>query len=257
MSDGSQLSARMWLPKDAEENPVPTILTYYPYRKSDSMLPAATRWLPYLAGHGYAAVWLDARGTGESDDLIADEYAPQEIDDGVEAISWLASQPWCTGAVGIWGLSWAGQNALLIAAQRPPALRAVISLGATDDGYSDDAEYQGGCVLGPQFIWTTTVHVLMAQPPQPWLVGDGWRAMWHGRIEKMASFQEYKLTHQRRDDYWKRVSVCENYDAIACPVYLIGGWADGYINTIPRFLSNFSGPKKGLIGPWAHGLPHA
>jgi uncharacterized protein len=219
MPDGGRLSARMWLPVDA-------------------------------------AVALDARGTGESDGLIEDEYADRELDDGVAAIAWLAAQPWCTGAVGIWGLSWSGQNALQIAARRPPQLRAVISLGAADDLYSDDAEYMGGCLLVSQFNWTTTVHALMAQPPHPSIVGARWREQWIERIEQMAPFLEYRLRHQRRDAYWKRGSVCEDYGAITCPVYMIGGWFDGYVNAVLSFLANSPGPRKGLIGPWAHGLPH-
>ena len=35
LSDGVGLSAMIWLPKDAEEKPVPAILEYLPYRKRD------------------------------------------------------------------------------------------------------------------------------------------------------------------------------------------------------------------------------
>ncbi len=50
--------------------------------------------------------------------------------------------------------------------------------------------------------------------------------------------------------------MCEDYDAIQCPVYAVGGWTDGYTNAIPRLLANLSAPRKGLIGPWAHAYPH-
>jgi putative CocE/NonD family hydrolase len=78
------------------------------------------RW---FAGHGYAAVRVDIRGTGGSDGLLLDEYTEQEQADGVETIGWIASQPWCTGAVGMIGKSWGGIAALQIAARRPPAAR--------------------------------------------------------------------------------------------------------------------------------------
>ena len=65
------------------------------------------------------------------------------------------------------------------------------------------------------------------------------------------------IAHQHRDDYWKQGSVCEDYSSITAAVYAVGGWADGYSNAIPRLIAGLPGPKKGLIGPWAHAYPHA
>ena len=65
------------------------------------------------------------------------------------------------------------------------------------------------------------------------------------------------LAHQRRDAYWKQGSVCEDYSAIEAAVYAVGGWSDGYTNAIPRLLEGLPGPRKGLIGPWAHAWPQA
>ena len=64
------------------------------------------------------------------------------------------------------------------------------------------------------------------------------------------------LRHQYRDDYWKHGSVSEHYDAIKCPVMLVGGWADGYTNAIFRLLEHLQVPRQGLIGPWGHKYPH-
>jgi predicted acyl esterase len=50
--------------------------------------------------------------------------------------------------------------------------------------------------------------------------------------------------------------VCEDFAAIQCPVYAVGGWTDGYTNAIPRLLERLAVPRKGLIGPWAHAYPH-
>src|SRR5204862_3244826 len=60
---------------------------------------------------------------------------------------------------------------------------------------------------------------------------------------------------QRRDAFWQHGSVCEDYGAIECPVYVVGGWADGYTNAVPRLLAGLTCPRKGLIGPWAHAYP--
>jgi predicted acyl esterase len=95
-----------------------------------------------------------------------------------------------------------------------------------------------------------------AAPPDPELAGARWRAMWRDRLEHAAFFPALWLEHTRRDDYWKHGSVSENYGAITCPVYAIGGWADAYSNAIPRLLAGLKVPRKGLIGPWAHLYPH-
>ena len=256
LPDGCRLAARIWLPCNAAEEPVPAIIEYIPYRKRDR-----TRWRDepmhrYFAGHGYAAIRIDLRGAGESDGLLCDEYLEQEQDDGVAAIEWIASQPWCTGTVGMMGKSWGGFNALQIAARRPPPLKAIITVCSTDDRYADDAHYMGGCLLNENVMWGSVLLTTNAQPPDPVLVGERWRAMWLERLEYSPLYTVRWLRHQRRDHYWKHGSVAEDFAAIGCPVYAIGGWADGYSNAVPRLLAGLSVPRKGLVGPWAHVYPH-
>jgi uncharacterized protein len=256
LHDGTRLAARIWLPEDAERNPVPAILEYLPYRKRSGTYERDALTHPWLAGHGYAAVRVDIRGSGESDGLLFDEYARQEQDDALEVIAWLAAQRWCSGAVGMMGISWGGFNALQVAARRPPALKAVIPLCSTDDRYRDDVHYMGGTVLRAGFGWASFLFGAMCHPPDPALVGDRWRAMWLERLENLPLFLETWLRHQTKDAYWKHGSVCENYGAIRCPVFAVGGWTDGYSNAIPRLLEHLTVPRKGLIGPWAHAYPH-
>jgi hypothetical protein len=210
----------------------------------------------YFAGHGYAAVRVDLRGSGDSDGLLFDEYLPQEHDDAVEVIRWIAAQPWCTGAVGMMGISWGGINALQVAARQPPALKAIITLCSTDDRYADDAHYMGGCLLNENLSWGSVLLTFNALPPDPVLIGERWRAVWRARLDNAVLFPELWLHHQRRDAYWQHGSVCEGFSRIACPVYAIGGWADAYSNAIPRLLEGLTVPRKGLIGPWAHTFPH-
>jgi predicted acyl esterase len=257
LKDGTSLAARIWLPEDAGQTPVPAILEYLPYRKRDGTYERDALTHPYLAGHGYAGVRVDLRGCGESTGLLFDEYAQQEQDDALEIIAWLASQPWCNGNVGMMGISWGGFNGLQVAARRPPALKAVVSICSTDDRYADDAHYMGGTFLATAGLeWAFFFFGLMCLPPDPTLVGDSWRAMWLQRLENLPQFLETWLQHQRRDAYWKHGSVCEAYAAIQCPVYAVGGWTDGYKNAIPRLIEHLNVPRKGLIGPWAHAYPH-
>ena len=256
LPDGCRLAARIWLPEDAEEEPVPAVLEFLPYRKNDGTAVRDFQRQPYLAGHGYAAVRVDLRGTGESDGVIEDEYTVQEHDDAVEVLAWLAAQPWCTGALGMWGISWGGFNALQVAARRPVALKAIMTLCSTDDRYADDVHYRGGCILATDMLhWASSMLTWNARAPDPRLVGDGWRKTWLERLERTPPFIEPWLTHQRRDAYWRHGSVCEHFAAVECPVYAVGGFADGYTNAVPRLLAGLSVPRKGLVGPWAHAFP--
>jgi uncharacterized protein len=257
MPDGCRLAARIWLPDDAETDPVPAILEYIPYRKNDATAPGDAPMHAYFAGHGYASLRVDLRGSGDSDGILEDEYLPVEQEDALHVLRWLAAQPWCTGRVGIIGKSWGGFNALQIAARAPEELGAVISVASTDDRYADDVHYMGGCVLGSDMLsWASTMLAYNARPPDPDVVGDSWRGQWLERIEQTPPFVENWLAHQRRDGFWKQGSVCEDYSAITCAVYMVGGWADAYRNAILRFLEHYQGPCKGLIGPWAHVYPH-
>ena len=256
ISDGCRLAARIWMPADAESDPVPAILEYIPYRKNDL---TAERDIPhhtYLAGHGYACVRVDLRGSGESDGVLKDEYLQQELDDGLEVLAWIARQPWCTGRVGMIGISWGGFNGLQIAALQPPELFAVISICSTDDRYADDIHHMGGCLLGDNLSWASTMFSHNSCAPDPAVVGSRWRKMWMQRLEGSGLWLAEWLRHQRRDAYWKHGSVCEDYRAIVCPVMAVSGWADGYTNAVFRLLANLRVPRKGLIGPWSHLYPH-
>jgi uncharacterized protein len=256
LKDGTELAARIWMPEDAEQDPVPAILEYLPYRKRDGTYERDALTQPWLAGHGYAGVRVDIRGSGESDGLLSDEYARQEQEDALEIIAWLAAQPWCSGAVGMMGISWGGFNGLQVAALRPPALKAIVTICSTDDRYADDVHYMGGAKLNAGFGWASFFFGAMCHPPDPALVGERWRAMWLERLANLPLFLEIWTEHQRRDAYWRHGSVCEDYAAIQCPVYAVGGWTDGYTNAIPRLLERLAVPRKGLIGPWAHAYPH-
>jgi putative CocE/NonD family hydrolase len=256
LSDGSRMAARMWRPEDAERHRVPAIVEYIPYRKRDITRRRDEVNHPYLAGHGYACIRVDMRGSGDSDGVLCDQYLEQEQSDGVEAIQWAAGQPWCDGNVGMFGISWGGFNALQIAARRPAALKALIASCATDDLYADNMHYMGGCLLADNLSEATTMFAFNSTPPDPDIVGPRWREMWHERLQHSGHWLDIWLRHQRRDAYWKRGSVCEDYAAIRCPVMAVSGWADGYTNAVFRLLSDLQVPRMGLVGPWGHRYPH-
>lgn len=254
--DGKRLAARVWLPTDAGEMPVPAILEYLPYRKNDHTLPRDIARAPYIAGHGYAYIRVDLRGCGESEGVMLDEYTVQELQDGCDVIAWLAAQDWCDGGVGMVGISWGGFNGLQIAALQPPALKAIVTLCSTDDRYADDIHYMGGTLLCEQISWASTMFGLNTLPPDPRHVGERWRDMWMQRLTGSGLWLKNWLEHQTRDAFWKHGSICEDYTAVKVPVYAASGWADGYPRTVFRLMENLEVPRKGLVGPWAHKYPH-
>ncbi|WP_078578785.1 CocE/NonD family hydrolase [Salipaludibacillus agaradhaerens] len=256
MSDGRKLAATIWLPVDADENPVPAILEYIPYRKNDFTAIRDSVRHPYFAGHGYASIRVDIGGTGDSDGYLKDEYLKQEQDDALEVLSWIEQQAWSTGAVGMIGKSWGGFNSLQVAARQHPALKAIITLCSTDDRYADDVHYRGGNVLASDMLWwASTMFAYNARPQDPEVVGEAWKENWLERLEKTPPFVEEWLRHQRRDDYWKHGSVCENIEDITIPVFAVSGWQDGYTDAVFRLLQDLPGESKGLVGPWAHEYP--
>lgn len=256
MSDGCRLSARVWMPANADQKPAPVILEHLPYRKRDGTIVRDELTHPWFAGHGYVCIRTDMRGNGESEGLMDDEYTAQELQDAVEVIEWAAKQPWCNGNVGMMGISWGGFNGLQVAALAPEPLKAVITLCSTVDRYADDIHYKGGCLLGENFGWSTNMLSYSSRPPDAALVGDKWREMWLHRLENMQVSLSTWLRHQHRDAYWEHGSVCEDYSSIKAAVLSIGGWHDGYRNTISHLVENLSSPVKGIVGPWIHKYPH-
>ena len=256
LSDGRKLAARIWMPMIADGATIPAILEYLPYRKRDGTAPRDESTYPDFARAGYAGVRLDISGTGESDGNFDDEYSPRELADGVEVIEWIARQSWCSGSVGMMGISWGGFNSLQIAALRPPALKATISIGTTVDRYNDDIHYKNGCLLYSNFTWSGYMLCYASCCPDPALVGDRWQEMWKHRLETQPFPLETWLSHQRRDEYWQHGSICEDWDAIEIPTMVISGWGDGYINAPPSMAEHNNAPVCAINGPWIHKYPH-
>lgn len=168
MRDGVQLSVDVFRPDG--DGAFPALLAYSPYWNEGQYLPVppgnphpTASWgnfaiecgdSEYFASRGYVHVIANARGCGESDG----DYqlmGPLEQQDGYDLIEWIAGQPWCTGAVGMVGVSYFSWIQYLVAAQNPPHLKAISPLeGATD--YYRDVAYRGGILsLGFLSYWNT------------------------------------------------------------------------------------------------------
>ncbi|PZF59670.1 peptidase S15 [Curtobacterium sp. MCSS17_008] len=255
MPDGVRLHARIWSPT-APEGPLPVLLEYLPYRLDDWTAPRDSERHPWYAAHGYASVRVDIRGTGSSDGFFEDEYSEQELRDGEAVIAWLADQEWSSGAVGMFGISWGGFNALQLAARAPSALRAIVTVCSTDDRYDNDVHYVGGAVLGIDMAaWGATMFAFNARPPRPEVVGAGWVDRWRERLDRNRPMTPVWLSHQERDDYWRHGSAAEDVDRIEAAVLAVGGWADPYRDAVLRLVADVDAPVKGIIGPWSHQYP--
>ena len=184
MADGVRLAVTLYVPGggDGSHGPWPAVLEALPYRKDDVTGHSRSEYRR-LAEPG---VGLPRRrpGTGSSEGIATDEYPPVERTDMATVIDWLATQPWSLGTVGMYGYSYSGFNSIQIAMERPPALKAIIPIYATDDRYGDDVHYFGGVVKQlDQIDYPSYMVAMNALPPPPPIYGEGWRAEWDRRLE--------------------------------------------------------------------------
>src|SRR5262245_45232878 len=205
-----------------------------------------------MTSHGYAGARVDIRGTGSSGgDLPEGEYTEQEQRDAEDVIAWLAAQPWCTGAVGMWGISWGGFNAIQVALRRPPALKAIIAVDASDDLFHDDVHYIDGLLHLDEYA--LMIDHLNALPPAPDFPLD--EATLASRFDSEPWLATW-LARRQDGPYWRRASLRPDYGRLTIPAFLIGGWYDGYRDSVPRMLAAVPAPVKIMIGPWNHTFPH-
>jgi predicted acyl esterase len=252
MPDGIELAVTLYLPPDGGVSRVPALFEFLPYRKDDAMLARDYDLYSYMTQHGYAGARVDIRGTGASGgELPAGEYTEQEQRDAEAAIAWLADQPWCTGTVGMWGISWGGFNSIQVALRRPPALKAIIAVDASDDMFHDDVHYIDGLLHLDEYA--LMIDHLNALPPAPGYPLD--EDVLAARFDSEPWLLSW-LGQQQDGPYWRRASLRPDYSRLTLPAFLIGGWYDGYRDSIPRMLANCPAPVRALIGPWNHTFPH-
>lgn len=253
MADGVRLAVTYWRPQPRTPGErFPVLLEYLPYRKDDSFYQRDYPLYSWFVRRGFIMAKVDIRGTGSSEGhLPPREYSDEEQADGDSVIAQLARLPGSNGAVGMWGISWGGFNAIQMAMRRPPALKAIVALMATDDLYKDDVHYIDGVLHLDQYALQIDHENGLPAPPE--YRTDA--AYFRNRFDAEPWIFTY-LRHSTDSDWWRRKSLRFQYDAITIPCYLIGGLLDGYRDAIPRMLDSVRAPVKGEIGPWKHDFPH-
>ncbi len=249
MKDGVRLAADLWRP-DEGAGPFPVLLEYLPYRKTESRGGSFPLYAAFVR-QGFVVARVDIRGTGNSEGtLIPYEYSEIEQRDGEEVIAWLAAQPFSNGNVGMFGISWGGFNAIHMAMRNPPALKAIIAVDATDDLYHDDVHYMDGIMHVD--TWEMSQDLANAMPGAPGYVLDD--RYFADRFDRPPWMLTYKA-QQRDGPFWDRTALKARYESIRIPVFLIGGWYDGYRDSIPRMLEHVKSPVKAIVGAWDHTYP--
>ena len=261
MRDGVELA--MVIVRPDTPGRFPAVMSYNPYRTLTAVKPDYSeteynhRWdgPSYFAERGYAVIYFDVRGTGNSGGSTQHIYSEEEQRDAYEMVEWIARQSWCDGNVGMWGMSYGGVVQWQVGVQSPPHLKTLV-VGSSNDSVYLDWTYPGGSLRPYMFdAFSPLMTANNFAPPDPEIVGEKWGEIWQARLEENIPWGAGFLSHALDDDYWTAQSLQPDYSRIKVPVMLWSGWADCYPTPILRAFSKIDVPKKVFIGPWGHFWP--
>jgi predicted acyl esterase len=253
MPDGIRLAVSLFMPADRKAGArFPVLLEYLPYRKDESRRDRFALF-SYFIARGYVVARVDIRGTGTSEGrLIEYEYSDRELEDGEAVIDWLSKQEWSTGKVGMFGISWGAFNSIQTAMRNPPALKAIVAVEGTDDLFRDDCHFIDGMMHVDSYEFGQDIANILPAPPD-YVIDE---AYFRDRFDTEPWLLIYKR-RQRDGPFWNRASLNSDYSSIRIPTFVIGGWYDGYRDSVPRMLEKLDAPVKGMMGPWAHTWPNS
>ncbi|MGI5241850.1 CocE/NonD family hydrolase [Dactylosporangium sp. CA-139066] len=246
------LSADLYRPVTGQ--PVPGLVTVQPYRKdflAGGTYAGPARW---FAEHGYASLVVDHRGIGASDGQRRPEFDRDEGDDAIAAIDWIAAQPWCTGAVGAWGMSYAANTTLRVASLRPPHLRAAVAVAHGLDAGRDSIHPDGS--RGDLHALANRGSAMLLQQLLPPLAGyadPGAQRRWRARLRTQRPMVLDYARAGADDPIWAERAI--DGSRIVVPVLCAGGWRDGFTHAVIDAYERIRGPKRLVMGPWGHVMP--
>jgi putative CocE/NonD family hydrolase len=254
MRDGTCLAADCYRP--AGDGPWPAVVSCYPYHKDGMIGVTFTAALKRFARHGYAALLVDCRGTGGSDGASNDALEAVINLDLYDLVEWIGRQGWCTGKVGMWGISYGGITALKAASLHPPSLAAIAPIyGVTD--FEHTWLLPGGRpnLLGNMAAWMSFMQAMNVAPPLFRDPAGRWAELWNTRLADHRPYLLEGLQHLTAGDgYWKRGAI--DAAGITTPTLVIAGWRDVFLDDCIEQFRRISAPKRLLAGPWVHMLPN-
>ena len=254
MRDGIELAADVHLPA-AEHLPAPAIVTGTPYNKDSYVEEDVTR--PVEAG--YVVIRYDSRGRGKSEG----EFYPwtlQDADDGHDAVEWVAGQEWCTGAVGVKGLSYDGWIVMATVSTQPEHLRAAIPVSPAGR-WQEEIVYTHGCFQAFFGWWWALVRrrindtlegvpeLLQTLPVKAMIdiVDPSSKANWQESME-----------HDTLDELWRSRRWDGKY-SFDVPCLHVTGWHDredihGAFHHYEQMMAASPAHDRQwlLVGPWPH-----
>ncbi|OGD20576.1 MAG: hypothetical protein A2W03_07940 [Candidatus Aminicenantes bacterium RBG_16_63_16] len=276
--DGTRLAVDIIRPsRDGQPvaEPLPVIWTFTPYgraaRLPDGRLMSQMEqlpWLPEVSRHGYVVAAADIRGTGASFGHIEGNFIPQEAADAFDITEWLAAQPWSTGKIGMFGISYLGITQYMAASVAPPHLVAIMPDMAMFDLYS--FTYPGG-VYQDNFLadWSGLVKMLSTvQPAAPVDEDKDGGLLKAALAEHQANRYpvDYAVPSPFRDSPlggttpirpfidWSPHAFLKGLQGAGSrvAVYHVAGWFDMWSRDAVTWFNNFRNPQKLIIAPWSH-----
>jgi hypothetical protein len=276
MRDGVILRADLYRP--APEGRYPTLVYRTPYGKHDLLEgePTITR----AAHSGYAVLVQDVRGRYRSDG----EFRPyqQEGKDGYDTIEWAAAQPWSSGRIGTFGLSYPGAVQWLAAMESPPHLVAIFPAMTFASGRH--FFYAGG-MWDHSWIKWIAAYIAPDERRRRNLPGaktyaeaeKEWQAhKWEWQrftplkellhLKQIAPWYYEWMEHPDDGPYWEFADVVKAHPRIQVPALNFTGWYDNNYGPTGA-LANFTGMRERaataearrgqrlIVGPWGHGDP--
>ena len=266
MRDGIELAADVYLPVETDR-PAPAIVTITPYDKGSGLLVTAEA--KAYQRQGYAFVAVDCRGRGKSEGSW--RAMVHDADDGHDAVEWVAAQPWCTGKVGMTGLSYMGWTQWAAASRFPPHLTCMVSASAAGR-WQREIPYTDGC-FQLYFGW----WVFMVRRRITELYGLG-QTDWNETLrllplEAIGDFIDPSgrtwrdiMDHDTLDGFWRGLRVDDAYAGIDVPCLHVTGWYD--LEDLLGAFAHYEGmmaasPARArqhlIVGPWSHvnsRMPH-
>ncbi len=266
MDDGIVLRATVQRPADANGVPtakkLPVILTMTPYNKGTGQYTGLAGVPPMLIRHGYVSVFVDVRGTGNSQGSW-DSFGPREQKDSQEIVTWMNKQPWSDGTFATYGPSYMAINQFLLNATHPPGLKAMFPIIPAADVYRDVVWHGGSVDAGFIPLWMGLVTALGIAPIDE-LQADPMEAL-NVLLQRVTTGTEFQTTAVSSlltkgdlafDGEFFKVRSPENVvNQINVPTFITGGWWDLFQRGEPRLYQRLKLPpsqKKLIMGPWYH-----